>query len=122
MDRLGDLERATMVCLWDAGEPLTARQVHASLRNARDLAYTTVSTTLMRLARKGLVEQQRVKRSYTYQAIAGRDEMFDSMLNDALGFANRDPAVFTRFVHTLSEEERAALRTALENVSLNESS
>lgn len=108
-----------MATLWDAPTPLTVRQVHEALQAERALAYTTVSTTLTRLTRKGLTEQERAGRGYTYQAIAGRDEMFDAMLSDALGVANRDPGVFTRFVHALSEDERRALRDALEHAPRN---
>ena len=50
--------------LWDASEPLTVRQVHERLAGQRDLAYTTVMTVLDRLAKKGVVAQQRADRAY----------------------------------------------------------
>ncbi|MDT7732850.1 MAG: hypothetical protein QOE12_24, partial [Mycobacterium sp.] len=48
LTRLGDLERAVMDHLWSAPHPQTVRQVHESLSERRDLAYTTIMTVLQR--------------------------------------------------------------------------
>ena len=59
MAGLGELEREVMARLWDAGEPLTVRQVHERLDPARGLAYTTVMTVLDRLAKKASSRSRR---------------------------------------------------------------
>ena len=63
-----------MDVLWSSEDDhwLTVREVHGSLAAHRDLAYTTVMTVLDRLARKGLVRQQRDGQAYRYQAQASR--------------------------------------------------
>lgn len=51
------LELAIMTALWDAGRPRTVKQVWQHLRREyrADIAYTTVASTLMRLAEKGML-------------------------------------------------------------------
>ena len=54
---LGSLETRIMKALWAAREPLTVGQVSAAMRG-RALAYTTIMTSLNRLAAKGLVARR----------------------------------------------------------------
>ena len=113
--RLGDLERAVLEVLWHASTPRTVRDVYDELATGRDLAYTTVMTVLDRLAKKGLVVQERDGRADRYRAAASRSEMTADLMRDALDeFATGDrrPALVA-FVGEVSEEERAALREAL---------
>jgi predicted transcriptional regulator len=104
-----------MNCVWAAAGPMTVRDVHEALLGDRKIAYTTVLTTLQRMARKGLLRQERAERAHRYTAVATRGEMFAELLNDALGVVDGDPAVYARFVGALDSEERAALREALDN-------
>ena len=108
---LGDLEREVMTQLWDAGEPLTVRQVHERLSRQRDLAYTTVMTVLDRLAKKGVVTQHRVARAYTYAPAQTREEMTASVMLDALSATGDQDAALAYFVGQLPPE---ALRAAIE--------
>ena len=114
MAGLGDLEREVMTQLWDATEPLTVRQVHERLSRDRDLAYTTVMTVLDRLAKKGVVDQQRADRAYRYAPAQSREEMTAALMLDALSAApdgaTRDAAL-AHFVGRLSPE---ALTAAIE--------
>ena len=87
MSGLGELEREVMARLWDAGEPLTVRQVHERLDPARGLAYTTVMTVLDRLAKKGVVTQQKADRAYRYAPAQTREEMTAALMLDALSAA-----------------------------------
>ncbi|WDZ82835.1 BlaI/MecI/CopY family transcriptional regulator [Micromonospora cathayae] len=114
MIRLGALERAVMDCLWTADRAMTVREVHETLLEDRQLAYTTVLTTLQRMARKGLVNQSRDERAHRYGAASSRAEMFAELLADALGVAGGEPGAFVRFVDGLDAEDRAALRDALD--------
>ena len=114
---LGDLERDVMTRLWDAGTPLTVRQVHERLAPERDLAYTTVMTVLDRLAKKGVVRQERADRAYRYAPAQTREEMTAALMLEALGAAPdgaaRDAAL-VHFVGRVGPEGAAALRAALE--------
>jgi predicted transcriptional regulator len=114
---LGELERDVMGQLWEAAEPLTVRQVHERLAGQRDLAYTTVMTVLDRLAKKGLVAQQKADRAYRYSAVQTREQLTAALMLDALGGAPdgaaRDAAL-VHFVGQVGPADAAALRAALE--------
>jgi predicted transcriptional regulator len=107
----GDLEREVMTKLWDAGEALTVRQVHDLLNRDRDLAYTTVMTVLDRLAKKGLVLQQRADKAYKYAPAQSREEMTAGVMMDALSATPDRDAALAYFVGQLPPE---ALRAAME--------
>jgi predicted transcriptional regulator len=110
---LGDLEREVMTQLWNAGEPLTVRQVHEVLSRDRDLAYTTVMTVLDRLAKKGVVTQQRADRAYRYAPAQTREEMTAALMLDALSAAPdgvRDAAL----AHFVGRLDPSALTAAIE--------
>ena len=105
---LGDLEREVMTQLWDAGEPLTVRQVHERLSRQRDLAYTTVMTVLDRLAKKGVVTQQKADRAYRYVPAQTREEMTASVMLDALTASADQDAALAYFVGQLPPDALAA--------------
>jgi predicted transcriptional regulator len=60
----GDLENEVLAALAAAGRPLTPGEVLSALE--RDLAYTTVMTTLSRLHAKDAVTRERAGRAYAY--------------------------------------------------------
>ena len=105
---LGDLEREVMTRLWEAGEPLTVRQVHERLSRDRDLAYTTVMTVLDRLAKKGVVDQQRADRAYRYAPAQTREQMTAGLMLDALRDSPDRDAALAYFVGQLPPEALAA--------------
>ncbi|NMO91255.1 BlaI/MecI/CopY family transcriptional regulator [Actinomycetospora sp. TBRC 11914] len=111
---LGELERAVMAQLWSADAPLTVRDVHDRLE--RELAYTTVMTVLGRLAKKGLVRQERDGKAYRYAAASSREQMAAELMLDALGDVGEDrTAALVAFVDRVGPEEAEALRRALDN-------
>jgi predicted transcriptional regulator len=105
---LGDLEREVMTQLWDAGEPLTVRQVHERVSRDRDLAYTTVMTVLDRLAKKAVVIQEKTDRAYRYAPAQTREEMTAGLMLDALQATPDRDAALAHFVGRLSPEALAA--------------
>jgi len=111
--RLGDLERTVMQALWDAGRPLTGREVAAGLTRP-ELAYTTVLTVLTRLERKGLVRRDSSARAHTYSPVASREDHVSVLLEQALGQADDRLAALQHFARTITPEEAAALRQALD--------
>src|SRR6185369_1918938 len=53
---LGDLECEIMELVWKKANPtVTVRDIYENLRQQRQIAYTTVMTTMVRLAEKGLL-------------------------------------------------------------------
>jgi predicted transcriptional regulator len=114
---LGDLEREVMTRLWESAEPLTVRQVHERLSRDRDLAYTTVMTVLDRLAKKGVVRQEKADRAYRYAPSQSREEMTAAVMLDALSASPDRDAALAYFVGQLPP---AALAAAIEAATANE--
>ena len=53
---LGDLECEIMELVWKKANPtVTVRDIYDALRQQRQIAYTTVMTTMVRLSEKGLL-------------------------------------------------------------------
>jgi predicted transcriptional regulator len=111
---LGDLERDVMAQLWDAREPLTVRQVHERLSSGRDIAYTTVMTVLDRLAKKGVVLQERADRAYRYAPAQTREEMTAALMLDALSDAPDEASRDAALAHFVGRLGPDALRAALQ--------
>ena len=70
---LGPLEAEIMDVVWERGE-VTVRDVHQALRSGRPIAYTTVMTTLGRLADKGLLQRMEEQPAHRYVALLSRDQ------------------------------------------------
>lgn len=103
-----------MARLWAAPGPLTVREVHDQLE--RELAYTTVMTVLGRLAKKGVVRQERDGKAYRYAATSSREQMAAALMLDALGDVGEDrTAALVAFVDRVGPEEAATLRAALDD-------
>ena len=113
MLRLGDLERTVMQALWAADGALTGREIAAALARP-DLAYTTVLTVLTRLEKKGLVRRDSTARAHTYLAVASREDHVTELMRQALGQAGDRAAALQHFARTMTPEEAAALRQALD--------
>jgi predicted transcriptional regulator len=114
MTRLGDLERKVMEVLWDSvGTPLTGRQVAAQLP---DRAYTTVLTILDRLRRKRLVERIAEGRAHLFMATDSREAYMAELMVEAMGRTGNRDAVLVRFAESVSSQDAAVLRDALDSL------
>jgi predicted transcriptional regulator len=111
--RLGDLERAVMHAVWHAPAPLTGRQVAEELAD-RGLAYTTVLTVLARLEKKALLTRDATARAHTYTAVGSREDHVAVLMRQALGQADDREAALQHFARSMTPEEAAALRRALD--------
>ncbi len=107
----GALEREILAALWAADEPVAPAVIQQSLGG--DLAYTTVTTILTRLAEKGLAERIPTGRGYAWRALAAREELAAQQMKALLGRGETPTAVLQRFVEQLSPAEGAALRSLL---------
>jgi len=70
---LAPLELDCMTTLWLLGEG-TVREIRESLAARCPRAYTTIMTIMDRLARKGVVERQRVGRAWKYRANLSKED------------------------------------------------
>lgn len=95
----------------------TVREVHGRLAS-RGLAYTTVMTVMERLARKGLVEQERKGRAFRYRPRADRAGLTAELMRGALDDVGPDErgSALLAFVSEASPEDLATLRAALERL------
>jgi len=75
---LGPLETEIMQILWQ-DKRSTVKKVHRKLSQHRDIAYTTVMTTMGRLAEKGVLDRHREGLAYVYTP-AITEEDFVSMV------------------------------------------
>jgi predicted transcriptional regulator len=86
---LGPLETEIMEILWE-DERSTVKKVHRRLSQKREIAYTTVMTTMSRLAEKGVLNRHREGLAYVYSpAISAEDfvqlvvrQVLDGLLDD----------------------------------------
>src|SRR5918997_1259221 len=70
---LGPLETDIMQLVW-RDKLITVKEVHRALQARRDIAYTTVMTTMTRLADKGVLTRRRHGLAYIYTpAVTKRD-------------------------------------------------
>lgn len=113
----GELEAAVMNVLWDGGGWMTPGEVHAELSRARDLAYNTVLTILVRLWDKGRLERQRDGRSYCYRPIQTREAYAAARMEQILNETKDRPAALAGFLEGLGDSDRSQLRRLLNQVS-----
>ncbi len=103
-----------MAALWSADRPLTPGEVREAL--GRDLAYTTVMTTLARLHVKGMADRARAGRAYAYSPRLRADDHAAQTMSEVLARGADTAAVLSRFVDRLQPEEERLLRQLLGRV------
>jgi predicted transcriptional regulator len=118
--RLGDLERAIMDRLWAIDPPtpeaaMSVREIHESLSQEREIAYTTVMTVLDRLAKKGLVTRERDGRAWRYLPQSTSEELTAHLLRDSLEHIDTSDrrAAMLHFLDSASADEIDDLKAAL---------
>lgn len=81
---LGDLEAAVMEILWADAER-SVNEVEERLRQKRDIAHTTVLTTLDRMYRKGYLTREKRAKAFVYSPRYTRSEFERIMAQEVLG-------------------------------------
>ena len=110
--RLHDLEAEVMDVVWSRGlREFAVSDVLETLERRRDIAYTTVMTTLVRLHEKGVLERRRDGKRYLYTPRYSREEFVQATVREVLeslgNAAGRD--VLALLVETASSADEAAL-------------
>jgi predicted transcriptional regulator len=77
----GELESAIMEILWDKG-PMTGRDLHAEIRRAKGIAYTTALTVLGRLSKKGFVRKDRDSGLIAFSPGVSREVYMNTVAED----------------------------------------
>lgn len=109
----GDLEATVMERVWDREDGVTVRQVFEELTDTRQIAYTTVLSTLDNLHRKGWVRREREGKAYRYWPMMTREERSANLMRAAFSDGGDREAVLAFFVEQMTAEESAQLKAAL---------
>ena len=118
---LGPLETEVMETVWDLGDT-TVRDVHAALSKRRGLAYTTIMTTMARLAAKGLLERDTSGLAHRYRPTVSREEYARSTVTSVVDWlvdAFPEPAIryFVEVVNDGADPETVtALRSRVDQL------
>src|ERR671918_301875 len=78
---LTDQELEIMKIVWDR-ESATVRDVYETLREHRQVAYTTVMTMMRILERKGHLKVSRADRAYVYRPARARQRVVGEMVRE----------------------------------------
>ena len=113
---LGHLESAVLGVVDAAAQPVTVAEVQSELPG--DPAYTTVMSTLARLAHKGALSRTLHGRAYRYAAAAPAGLIDDALsarqMRQLLTAGGDRAGVLARFVAELDDEEERMLTELLD--------
>ena len=113
MRGFGDLETVIMHMVWDRQGPVTVRELFDDLRQEREIAYTTVMSTMDNLHRKGWLARAKDGKAYRYTATASREEYSARLMREALADGGDTEAVLVHFVAQMGGPESEALRAVV---------
>ncbi len=110
-DVLGPLESEIMEVVWELDE-VTVRDVHDRLSATREIAYTTVMTTLGRLTDKSLLRRHESQPAHHYAPLVTRDQYAHSTVKSVVDWLIGhfpDPAV-AYFLDRVEKEDEEVIR------------
>lgn len=102
-----------MEALWQANAWVTPAEVQELIAEHHRRAYTTVTTTLTRLWRKGRLERELRGKAYAYRPLLSKEQFSAARMEAMLDIADDHSAALNRFVDSLSPEDRIKLRKYL---------
>jgi predicted transcriptional regulator len=105
---LGELESSVIEILW--AEPgLSVVEVETRLRRTREIAHTTVLTTLDRMHRKGYLTREKQGKAFLYSPAYSRQEFEHRMAQEVLGalIGNFAEPALSAFVDLVAEDAGA---------------
>jgi len=115
---LGELEAQLLDVIWELDKPVTTSEIFKIMYPRRELSYSTIMLTMAKLARKGILKQERTgekkKDPFIYTPNISRWEMGCLLLDDVARKILRVPAseVLARF----SGEGTEVMEAELEKV------
>jgi predicted transcriptional regulator len=113
----GDLEAVIMDRIWDReAETTTVRDIFDELAAEREIAYTTVMSTMDNLHGKGWLAREKDGKAYRYWPTLTREQHSARLMRDALDGGGRSELVLNHFVEQIGPEESARLRAALRRI------
>ena len=103
---LGKLEAEVMQILWQRSNQ-TVSEVEERLRRKREIAHTTVLTTLDRMHRKGYLTREKSGKAFVYAPRYTREEFERGLAQEVLGalLGGLGEPVLSTFVELVGEDE-----------------
>lgn len=103
---LGTLEAEVMRVLWQQPDQ-TVNEVEVRLRHKREIARTTVLTTLDRLHRKGYLTREKQGKAFVYSPRFTREQFEREMAQEVLGalLGGLGEPVLSTFVELVGEDD-----------------
>jgi predicted transcriptional regulator len=105
----GELEAVVIDRLWNREGTTTVREVFEELRQEREIAYTTVMSTMDNLHRKGWLARERTGKAYLYWPRLTREQYSARVMREALTGGGNPDLVLTHFLEQMNDEESARL-------------
>lgn len=107
---LHDLEAAIMDVVWNRDfRTFAVGDVLSVLEKKREIAYTTVMTTVARLFDKGILSRKREGRKYLYAPKYSREEFLESTAREVLNCAATGHGALAMLADKVSEASRLEL-------------
>jgi len=116
MRGFGELEVVVMDRIWDRDGTTTVREIFDELAAEREIAYTTVMSTMDNLHTKGWLARERDGKAYRYWPTLTREQHSAQLMRAALDGGGRSELVLSHFLEQISPEESARLRDALQRL------
>jgi predicted transcriptional regulator len=113
----GELEAVIMDRIWNRGATTTTvREIFDELAAEREIAYTTVMSTMDNLHNKGWLAREKDGKAYRYWPTLTREEHSARLMREALDAGGSPELVLNHFVEQIGAEESARLRAALRRI------
>ncbi|OMC40711.1 CopY family transcriptional regulator [Mycobacterium sp. GA-1841] len=110
----GDLEAVVMDVLWSRSEPSTVRSVHDELVGRRQIAYTTVMSTMDNLFRKGWLLRDKVGLAYHYRPVMTREEHSAQLMRTVFESGGDSELILNFFLEQITDDDSVKLRQMLQ--------
>jgi predicted transcriptional regulator len=108
----GQLEREVLAVLATSETAMTPAEVLAELDDG--LAYTTVMTTLARMAGRLVLDRERAGRAYAYRPLRDAETLTARRMRKLLEQDTNRAGVLARFVEELGPEDERVLAATLD--------
>lgn len=120
---LGELEQHVMEIVWRE-ECCTVRCVFDQIKAKRDIAYTTVMTTMDRLTKKRLLQRVKVGKAYEYQPCCCEKELRQKTSRDIINqlISNYGDLAIAQFLEVVDKIDSKKLRNLRDQVSKDQMS
>src|SRR5580693_1479255 len=109
----GELEAVVMDRIWDRDGTTTVREIFDELAAEREIAYTTVMSTMDNLHTKGWLARERDGKAYRYWPTLSREQHSARLMREALDGGGSPELVLQHFVEQIGAEESERLRSVL---------